>query len=193
MVFIFVFAGLVFGRRYYDPEVGIWLSVDPENQFHNSYSYGANNPVNTIDPDGALVWAVQGDRQTYANFTQQLTPEQAYRLNAMEKDPNVVFQFVAGSKPVLHNGQVLDGFVLPTEDKGVIMFVNVKATEFSALKVFVHEVAGHGKQILDLFNKGLNTEQVINAVETNRLEFEKEAWKLQGDPKTIPELKEMGY
>src|SRR5690554_7187720 len=103
MVFIFVFAGLVFGRRYYDPEVGIWLSVDPENQFHNSYSYGANNPVNTIDPDGALVWAVQGDRQTYANFTQQLTPEQAYRrseehTSELQSRPHLVCRLLLEKK-----------------------------------------------------------------------------------------------
>lgn len=40
-----------FAERYYDPEVGVWTSVDPVHQFHSPYSYD-NNPINTIDPDG---------------------------------------------------------------------------------------------------------------------------------------------
>jgi RHS repeat-associated protein len=40
-----------FGARYYDPELGIWLSVDPASQFANAYGY-ANNPIIMVDPDG---------------------------------------------------------------------------------------------------------------------------------------------
>jgi RHS repeat-associated protein len=40
-----------FGKRYYDPDIGIWLSCDPKDQFYNPYSY-SSNPVNSIDPDG---------------------------------------------------------------------------------------------------------------------------------------------
>ena len=40
-----------FGSRYYDPELGIWLSVDPAGQFANAYGY-ASNPVLMVDPDG---------------------------------------------------------------------------------------------------------------------------------------------
>ncbi|MBT7706306.1 RHS repeat-associated core domain-containing protein [archaeon] len=40
-----------FGARYYDDNLGIFVSVDPieENQ---PYSYVRNNPLNRIDPDG---------------------------------------------------------------------------------------------------------------------------------------------
>jgi RHS repeat-associated protein len=40
-----------FGARYYDAELGIWLSVDPAEQFANAYGY-AGNPVIFVDPDG---------------------------------------------------------------------------------------------------------------------------------------------
>ncbi len=54
-----------FGARYYDPELGIWLSVDAEDQFANAYGY-ANNPLIMVDPDGnfalqaAIVSAIIG-------------------------------------------------------------------------------------------------------------------------------------
>lgn len=46
------FAGLLyFGARYYDPEVGMWMSPDPARQFASPYAYSPN-PVNSVDPDG---------------------------------------------------------------------------------------------------------------------------------------------
>jgi RHS repeat-associated protein len=41
-----------FGRRYYDPELGMFTSTDPADQYWNSYCYVGNNPVNNIDADG---------------------------------------------------------------------------------------------------------------------------------------------
>ena len=40
-----------FGSRYYDPEVGIWISTDPVGQFYNPYSY-TTNPIMFVDPNG---------------------------------------------------------------------------------------------------------------------------------------------
>ncbi len=44
-----------YGARYYDPDLSIWLSVDPlaANFPHlTPYSFTENNPINMIDPDG---------------------------------------------------------------------------------------------------------------------------------------------
>ena len=44
-----------YGARYYTPEVGIWLSVDPLSDKYPSMSafmYCAGNPVVLVDPDG---------------------------------------------------------------------------------------------------------------------------------------------
>ncbi|MBW2543420.1 MAG: hypothetical protein JRF15_15145 [Deltaproteobacteria bacterium] len=47
-----------FGARWYDPEAGRFVSVDPivqsiaDPQTHNPYSYVRNNPIGNIDPDG---------------------------------------------------------------------------------------------------------------------------------------------
>jgi len=43
-----------FGARYYDPEVGRWLTSDPLGfvDGFNTYAYLGNNPVNEVDPFG---------------------------------------------------------------------------------------------------------------------------------------------
>ncbi|MDA1649785.1 RHS repeat-associated core domain-containing protein [Bacillus cereus group sp. BY6-1LC] len=48
--------------RYYNPEHGVFLSVDPDPGDEddpvtmNGYTYGDNNPVMNVDPDGHLAW-----------------------------------------------------------------------------------------------------------------------------------------
>ncbi|MDL2262896.1 RHS repeat-associated core domain-containing protein [Bacteroidales bacterium OttesenSCG-928-I21] len=52
-----------FGARYYNSDLGIWLSVDPLAHKYPSltpYNYCANNPVMLVDPDGEQVFPVHG-------------------------------------------------------------------------------------------------------------------------------------
>ena len=54
-----------YGARYYTPEIGIWLSVDPLSDKYPSmsaYMYCAGNPVILVDPDGREF----GDFYTYS-------------------------------------------------------------------------------------------------------------------------------
>ncbi|OFD51132.1 hypothetical protein BWGOE4_16230 [Bacillus mycoides] len=50
--------------RYYNPDHGVFLSVDPDPGDEddpitmNGYTYGDNNPVMMVDPDGHLAWFV---------------------------------------------------------------------------------------------------------------------------------------
>ncbi|MBN1600170.1 MAG: ParB N-terminal domain-containing protein, partial [Chitinispirillaceae bacterium] len=46
-----------FGFRVYDPDVGVWMSTDPADQYWNTYSYCGADPVNFTDPDGAFTTA----------------------------------------------------------------------------------------------------------------------------------------
>ena len=46
-----------FGARYYDPEIGRWLSVDPLHRIYlniTPYHYTKNNPINRIDRYGMI-------------------------------------------------------------------------------------------------------------------------------------------
>ncbi len=46
-----------FGARYYDPEIGRWLTQDPlgfGGKQLNLYVYVHNNPANMVDPDGEI-------------------------------------------------------------------------------------------------------------------------------------------
>jgi len=48
-----------FGARYYDSEIGRWISVDPLADKYpglSPYSYVANNPLINFDPDGRAIW-----------------------------------------------------------------------------------------------------------------------------------------
>jgi len=49
-----------FGKRYFDPDVIRWISVDPVSQYWDMYSFCDNNPINKIDPDGNFANFVAG-------------------------------------------------------------------------------------------------------------------------------------
>jgi RHS repeat-associated protein len=45
--------GLIyFGVRWYDPEVGRFITVDPADDGGNWYEYCGNDPINYVDPEG---------------------------------------------------------------------------------------------------------------------------------------------
>ncbi len=59
--------GLYFyGARYYDPELGRFISADTfvqnpyDPQSFNRYSYCRNNPINYVDPTGHFFWIIAG-------------------------------------------------------------------------------------------------------------------------------------
>ncbi len=49
-----------YGARYYDSELGRFMSPDPIKEYYNPYSYVANDPINLIDPDGKQTGGLGG-------------------------------------------------------------------------------------------------------------------------------------
>jgi uncharacterized protein (TIGR02594 family) len=51
--FIDVTTGLTYmQQRYYDPQIGRFLSIDPDQRAFSKYAYANNEPYRNIDPDG---------------------------------------------------------------------------------------------------------------------------------------------
>ncbi len=47
-----------FGSRYYDGQLGRFISPDPANQYFSPYIYGNGDPLSGIDPDGELFFEI---------------------------------------------------------------------------------------------------------------------------------------
>ena len=47
-----------FGARYYDAEIGRWISTDPAAEFSDLYNYTGGNPIVAVDPDGRTTISV---------------------------------------------------------------------------------------------------------------------------------------
>ena len=47
------------GARWYDPELGMFLSPDPAGQYANPYSYTDGNAINRVDPNGEKACSYQ--------------------------------------------------------------------------------------------------------------------------------------
>lgn len=92
-----------FGARYYDADIGMWVSPDPAREFHSPYAYSPN-PINTVDPDGL------DSRVVITNESKEMTGYkggQAYQYSAYkaeiynntEKWYNRVFDFFGWRDP----------------------------------------------------------------------------------------------
>ena len=61
-----------FGARYYDPNISIWLSVDPlsdEYPSHSPFNYALLNPIRLVDPDGTtVVPSGEEESRAYNNY-----------------------------------------------------------------------------------------------------------------------------
>ena len=66
-----------FGARYYNPELSVWLSVDPMAEKYPStsaYAYVENNPIIFIDPDGNRKWPVNKEYvKNNSNYTRGIS------------------------------------------------------------------------------------------------------------------------
>ncbi|MBX3024857.1 VCBS repeat-containing protein [bacterium] len=77
------------GARFYDPELGSFLTHDARGQFASPYSYGGGDPVNWTDPDGhfflELLGVILASAFASAAINTVIAAAQGLPLNAIGK------------------------------------------------------------------------------------------------------------
>lgn len=119
-----------YGARYYTPEVGIWLSVDPLSDKYPSLSpfmYCAGNPVIYIDPDGRDIYQVDESgnfkgrlERSYDQF-QVVSVDGKTVLSSSEKyKKNTVINSVSGIPTVDPDGKpiTIDAYAIKGSKNG---------------------------------------------------------------------------
>lgn len=91
-IFFTIFAVSIFANRYYDPETGVFIAVDPAQQFFNAYGYGPGNPINGTDPTGS-VWDYENmtleELQMHESFLQNASGEAFSNYLAIHDAPEI--------------------------------------------------------------------------------------------------------
>jgi RHS repeat-associated protein len=99
-------------QRYYDPQVGMFLSVDPvtaysngDARYFNRYWYGAGNPYKFLDPDGRRIvhTGTREEKRESRRLVKDIKksgPEGRAFIRALQKDPQdvVVSQGTSATK-----------------------------------------------------------------------------------------------
>jgi len=171
-----------YGARYYTPEIGIWLSVDPLSDKYPSlspYAYCANNPVMLVDPDGREI-----------DVTELYRKEKGQYVHAKQVEAFEAFAKTKGGKNELSKyakkGQTISGITFNKDGEYHNKGVDVSFTGKSGLdsehydgqagadvvdgrlkisiitndskdvgqgvKTICHELFIHGKQFIDDFS-----------------------------------------
>jgi hypothetical protein len=95
--------------RYYTPEWGRFLSVDPvldvetamrRPQTWNRYSYVANNPINSVDPTGAILNSLSG-QQTLLDIAGQAAANITFQQNGTMDTSQLTQQDLSGNEGAL--------------------------------------------------------------------------------------------
>ena len=102
-----------YGARYYDPNISVWLSVDPLAHKYpslSSYAFVANNPIIFVDPDGKrIVFAKNSSVSFRLKVSFALTMGWLFSSNARRNINTVLFD---GRTHTIHQHHG------PTEENG---------------------------------------------------------------------------
>jgi RHS repeat-associated protein len=94
-----------FGARMLDGQIGRWMATDPaadQRSFLSPYNAMSNDPVNRIDPDGALDgWVEHGGKMEYdSRVTSSATASYYYGEGAIYRETGYGYPSTSGGKNV---------------------------------------------------------------------------------------------
>lgn len=196
-------ATMVFSNRYFDPELGMWISPDPVRQFESPYVYTGNgfNPINGVDPDGNEIIAVNPrDQIVYAAWTQTLAPAQAQKIYALEQsDVKYYFEVVDNLIPTgrldpkTYSPILGMGEMKPHGDGSERSF-DISVWVGGGWDLMIHEFT-HGTQSNDFLqaNPSATSADWGKEYRSKMNQYEIEAYKAEGVTVTEQDLKNEGY
>ncbi len=156
-----------FGARYFDPNIGRWLGVDPlagKYPGFSPYNYVANNPLKFIDPDGKDIKVTQFAKKN-ANFNKSMSLFMKTKLGSdkyksLDNNKSVLVIITVKENMVGLNGvtqfesrqnrkYIVSGESFPNTDNKKVIVVTVDPTELDKLGVvessetIYHELEAH--------------------------------------------------
>src|SRR5690554_5918664 len=87
-----------FGARYYDSDIGRWISCDPAKEFWDLYRY-TTNPINFLDPNGLTdIWVALYNSDYSSKAVQDLNKN----VKPKEGDKVVFKKFTPGQENAMY-------------------------------------------------------------------------------------------
>ncbi len=117
-----------YGARNFDSALGRWISLDPVSEFYfeaSPFSYGNNNPILYIDPNG--MWTVNitsnTDKEGNVSYSLSFTAQAGDNLESLSKQLGISVEGILAAHPELKNS-IEEGKSYGLENIGFVQDIN---------------------------------------------------------------------